>query len=90
MQLRPWFDIFPKENILILSTEEFKQNEENIYKKIFEFLDIPEIQIRNKKHMEKGEYSPMDEEIRQKLRGFFKNHNNELFELIGKKFDWEN
>jgi len=90
LQLKSWFDIFPKENILVLSTEEFRENEENIYRKIFEFLDIPEIQIKNKMHMEKGEYSPMNEKTRQRLREFFKKHNMELFKLIGNKFDWDN
>ena len=89
MQLRPWFDIFPKENILALSTEEFKENDEKIYKEIFNFLNIPYIRITNKKQMEKGEYLPMNENSRQTLSQFFKEHNDELFELIGKKFDWD-
>ena len=90
LQLKSWFDIFPKENILVLSTEEFRENEENVYRKIFEFLDIPEIQIKDRDHMEKGEYSPMNEKTRQKLREFFKKHNMELFKLIGEKFEWDN
>jgi len=90
LQLKPWFNIFPKENILVLSTEEFKENEEKIYKEIFEFLDLPKIEIKNKVHMEKGEYSPMNEKTRQELSKFFKNHNMNLFELIEKKFEWEN
>ena len=39
--------------------------------------------------MEKGEYLPMNENSRQTLSQFFKEHNDELFELIGKKFDWD-
>ena len=88
MQLRPWFDIFPRDNILVLSTEMFKEDEEQIYKEIFRFLDIPEIQIMNKQHMQKGKYSPMNDKTRNKLREFFEEYNTELFELIGKKFDW--
>tara|TARA_Y100000996_G_scaffold380431_1_gene334320 strand:+ start:460 stop:1302 length:843 start_codon:yes stop_codon:yes gene_type:complete len=88
MQLKPWFEIFPRKNILVLSTEIFKENDKDTYKEIFEFLDIPEVQILNKQHMQKGEYSPMSEETRKKLRGFFDKYNTELFELVGKKFDW--
>jgi len=90
MQLKPWFDIFPKENILVLSTEEFRNNDDKIYNEIFKFLNIPEIKIKNKEHMEKGEYSPMSKETRQELYEFFKKYNTELFELIGKKFEWNN
>ena len=88
MQLKPWFEIFPRKNILVLSTEMFKENDKDTYKEIFEFLDIPEIQILNKQHMQKGEYSPMSEKTRKKLREFFDTYNTELFELVGKRFDW--
>ena len=89
MQLRPWFDIFPKKNILVLSTEEFRENEEEIYTQIFNFLNIPEVKIRNKKHMEKGKYSPMNDEVRKKLGLYFQKHNEDLFNLIGKRFEWD-
>ena len=89
MQLRPWFDIFPRDNILVLSTEMFKENEKQIYNEIFKFLDIPEIQIRDKQHMQKGEYTPMNKKVHKELGDFFKKHNEELFDLIGKRFDWD-
>ena len=88
MQLKAWFNIFPRENILVLSTEDFKKNDNLIYKEIFRFLDIPEIEIKNKEHMQKGEYSSMTQTSRKKLGDFYQKHNNELYELIGKKFDW--
>jgi len=90
MQLKPWFNIFPRKNILVLSTEEFRDNAEKIYNTIFNFLDLPKVQIKNKKHMQKGEYPPMNKEIRQELIKFFREYNMNLFELIGKNFEWEN
>jgi len=89
MQLRPWFELFPKKNILVLSTEDFKINDEKIYNEIFDFLGISNFKIKNTKHMEKGNYLPIDIKIRQKLIEFFKPHNDELFELIEKKFNWD-
>ena len=40
--------------------------------------------------MQKGEYPPMNKEIRQELIKFFREYNMNLFELIGKNFEWEN
>ena len=87
-QLKPWFDLFPKENILILSTEEFDQNTENVFNKIFNFLDIKEFSIVNAKKMEKGKYPNLNIETREKLSKFYRLRNLELYQLIGKDFMW--
>ncbi len=39
-QLQIWFDLFPKENILITSTEEMAFNPQHFMNKIFDFLNI--------------------------------------------------
>ena len=83
-QLRYWLKIFPRKNILILSTEEFESNQQAIYNKIFEFLNISKFE-----KMEKGSYPQMKSETRSLLLDYFRSHNNELFKLINKKFDWE-
>ena len=38
--------------------------------------------------MEKGDYSPIDKETRTVLSNFYELHNEKLFKLIGKRFDW--
>ena len=90
MQLKPWFELFPRNNILVLSTEEFKKDDSLTYKQIFNFLNIPKFSIKGKKLMEKGNYSPMKKDTREILSDYFKDHNEELFKLIEKKYEWEN
>jgi len=89
LQLRYWLKIFPRENILIVSTEEFESNQQIIYNKIFEFLNISKFEVKNTKKMEKGNYPPMKSETRNLLLDYFRSHNHELFELINIKFDWD-
>ena len=89
LQLRYWLKIFPRENILIVSTEEFESNQQIIYNKIFEFLNISKFEVKNTKKMEKGNYPPMKSETRNLLLDYFRQHNHELFELINIKFDWD-
>ena len=88
LQLKPWFRIFPRENIIILSTEEFKKNQDEVYRKIFNFLNVSDFKIKNKEKMEKGNYSTMNHNTRKKLLDFFMPHNNELFEMINEIYDW--
>ena len=89
LQLRYWLKIFPRENILIVSTEEFESNQQIIYNKIFEFLNISKFEVKNTKKMEKGNYPPRKSETRNLLLDYFRSHNHELFELINIKFDWD-
>jgi hypothetical protein len=89
LQLRYWLKIFPRENILIVSTEEFESNQQIIYNKIFEFLNISKFEVKNTKKMQKGNYPPIKSETRNLLLDYFRPHNHELFELINMEFDWD-
>ena len=89
LQLRYWLKIFPRENILTVSTEEFESNQQIIYNKIFEFLNISKFEVKNTKKMQKGNYPPIKSETRNLLLDYFRQHNHELFELINMKFDWD-
>ena len=89
LQLKHWLKIFPRENILVLSTEEFEKNQQVIYNKIFEFLNISKFEVKNTKKMEKGNYPHMKSETRNLLLDYFRAHNHELFELVNREFDWK-
>jgi len=88
-QLKPWFDTIPKDNIGIFSIEDFKKNSQNTYNMIFKFLGISDFDIKENEIMEKGEYLSMNDNTRNLLLDFYKIHNEELFKLINKRFEWE-
>ena len=89
LQLKSWFKIFPSEQILVLSTEEFQEDQNLIYKKIFDFLNIPNMKIKSTEKMEKGNYIHMKHDTRNLLLDYFRQCNHELFELINSEFDWK-
>jgi hypothetical protein len=89
LQLKSWFKIFPREQILVLSTEEFQEDQNLIYKKIFDFLNIPNMKIKSTEKMEKGNYIHMKHDTRNLLLDYFRQCNHELFELINSEFDWK-
>ena len=87
--LEKWMTIFPKEQFLILKTEEFNINPVNVMQHILKFLDLPDYQIPDYQKLNIGSYPDIKDSIRQKLSNFFRPHNQKLEEYLGMKFNWE-
>ena len=87
-QLKTWFNIFDKKQIHITSTENLSSNPQQTFSKIFNFLEIPDYKVKKLENKRKGNYLPMQNNVRKKLLNYFKPYNEELFELIGQKFNW--
>ena len=88
-QLQIWFDLFPKENILITSTEEMAFNPQHFMNKIFDFLNISKYDIKNPQKRKSENYPKIKSETRKLLIEYFKPYNEKLYKLIGKSFDWD-
>ena len=56
---------------------------------IFQFLTLPKFDIPNTEKVNVSKYSKMNPEMRKKLIEFFKPFNEELYELLNQKFDWD-
>lgn len=88
-QLERVYKYFKKEQVLVLSSETFFKNHLEAMKEIYDFLGISffepkDLHIRNKR-----EYPvPLSEKTRKELSDFFRPHNERLFEMIGKRFNW--
>ena len=87
-QLKIWLNIFDDKQIHITSTENLASNPQKTFSNIFNFLEIPDYKLEKLENKRKGNYLPMEKDIREKLLNYFKPYNEELFELIGKKFNW--
>ena len=89
-QLKIWTKLFPKEQIITLSTESLNSEPTASMESVFQYLNLPDYKIKNTQHQKQKKYTPMDSQTRKLLIEFFKPHNERLFKFIGKKFDWEN
>ena len=91
--LKEWFKIFPKEQFMHYSTEELDENFNKIMNELFTEFNIKNITLKKIKHQHvgnfKGSYAPMKDSTKDFLIDFYKKHNQKLFELIGKKFNWD-
>lgn len=86
--IKKWFDVFKKEQILVLQTEELEENPEKVVKRVFEFLGLEPIKISDYKKKNVGNYSVINKETRELLFEFYKAHNSKLEDFLGEKLNW--
>jgi hypothetical protein len=90
-QLKRWMDIFPREQFLILSSEDFFKNPQEILPKVTEFLNLPdwEIPLKIFRKYNANRYPEMDEKTKEYLADYFKPHNERLYDFLGRNFGWK-
>jgi Sulfotransferase domain len=88
-QLQNWRKYFPKEQMLILRSEDLFYDLSSIYNILLEFLGLPEFTIKRQINYNVGHYSPMAPSLRDRLVEYFKPHNKKLYEYLARDLEWE-
>lgn len=87
-QIKRWLEYFKKEQFLFLSSEVFFKNPQEIINQCFSFIGLEDgVRIENEILLP-GDYFPMKNATRQQLLSYFEPYNEQLFELIGKEWQW--
>ena len=89
-QLKNWFASFPREQILVLRSEDFFENPPNVFPLVLNFLGLADWNLDEFEIYNYGRYERMDSKTEEKLRSFFYPYNQELYEYLGRNFGWEN
>ena len=90
IRLKRWLKYFSMKQILILQNEEFLLEPQKVYDKTLEFLDLPKWKLPTYEKFSKQRLSmDMNPKTREKLLEYCRPFNEELYSLIGKKFDWD-
>ena len=87
-QIKPWLDIFPRNQFHILSTEQMKNKPHETLNQVFKFLSIPNYNIKNPQKRKLADYKKMNDNTRERLLKYYKPYNQEFFESIKQKFEW--
>jgi ABC-type polysaccharide/polyol phosphate transport system ATPase subunit len=87
-QIKNWLDYFPREQLLILKTEDFQANPGKVFSKVLDFLDISASAVKEYEINSVEDYSKMPEAMEDKLIGYFKPYNRELSDLLKEDFSW--
>ncbi len=89
-QIKYWINYFPREQFLIIQSEEFFADPEATLKQVHEFLSIPHYPLN---HYPKHNYHPStiapDKKIMTQLADYFRPYNKVLEEFLGRKFNWD-
>lgn len=88
-QLERWMKYFPKEQFLIIKTEEFKEDSQGILNRIFNFVGVSEFKVENLKKLNAGKYENMNKTTRKYLVNYFKPHNEKLAKLLDMDLNWD-
>ncbi|HEY9809286.1 MAG TPA: sulfotransferase [Halomicronema sp.] len=85
-QIKKWQQYFPKNQILILKSEDFYNNPEKILNQTLEFLQLDPHPIKNYSKYNAGEYPEISETTKQYLINYFQPHNQKLSQDLGITF----
>jgi hypothetical protein len=97
-QLLRWHHSFPKEQFLIIRSEDFFKYERQVISKVFEWLGVKIAVIDapiyydpvyNNRRPVKDHYSNMPKELKGQLVNYYKHFNKQLYEYLGHDFGWE-
>jgi len=89
-QLKTWMKLFPKEQILIMKSEDFFNNPSTIFKRVLEFLNLPSWEPKKyRKHNVGWLLGKMNATTRNRLFDYFEPHNQRLYKYLGVNFGWD-
>ncbi|MBE9123721.1 Wzt carbohydrate-binding domain-containing protein [Tychonema sp. LEGE 07199] len=87
-QIKNWLDYFPREQLLILKSENFYANTGKVFSEVLNFLNVGTSAIKEYEINHVEDYSQMPAEIEQELTNYFKPYNQELSDLLKEDFTW--
>lgn len=88
-QLKVWFKLFPKNQVLIIKSEDFFTKTVSTLDSVYDFLGLPTGDCHTPKIYQKGDYSPMPASDREKLKRYFQPSNERLYAFLDRDFNWE-
>lgn len=92
-QLQTWMNLFRREQILLIKSEDFYQDTPAILKQILVFLNVPNARLKEQKeeYQQYNSYThtKMDPATRKRLIAYYEPHNARLYQLLGRDFGWD-
>ena len=88
-QLECWFQYYPREQFLILKSEDLFQDPAPLYKNVLDFLGLAEYQGICFDKLNAGKYTDLSPELRARLAAYFQVPNQKLSELLKTDFGWD-
>jgi sulfotransferase family protein len=87
-QLANWLTVFPREQMLILTSEEFFSDTKRVFTQVLKFLGLPAWTPPQFDPFNPGTYAGMESSTKRWLIDYFAPHNEQLYQLVGRDLGW--
>lgn len=87
-QLERWFQHFPREQLLVLFAEDFRDRPGSVYPDVLEFVGVRPWTPKDLAPRNTGSYAPIPASLRAQLEGRFAEPNARLARLLGREVAW--
>ncbi len=87
--LKNWLDVFPKNQLLIIQSEDFFDNTKNIFRQVQDFLDLPYYDLGHYRSHWEIKHKPMKDNLRKSLKEYFEPYNSKLYKYLNRDFEWK-
>jgi hypothetical protein len=88
-QLEPWLARFPREQVLVLTTDQLGDDPEGTLDSVYAFLGLPPHRPARLEAVFTSSYESIAPEDRARLAEYFRPHNARLYALLGRDFGWD-
>ena len=88
-QLDRWLALFPREQVLILRSEDLYADAQHVVDQVTAFLGLPQFPLAEFERHNQLPSAPMSPRTRAALCDFYRSHNERLYELVGRDFGWD-
>ena len=88
-QLERWFSLFPREQLLVVASEELAADPRGSYARVLSFLGAPPHELESYPRVYEQQYGEMRPDTRRRLAEYFAEPNRRLYELLGRDFGWQ-
>lgn len=87
-QLERLFRHYPREQVLVLSSEQFFAEPDAVLSRVTDWLDLPSVSLSGRDDRNGHAYQKMDQDMRDRLIDIYREPNERLFDLLGERYDW--
>ena len=87
-QLERWFAAFPREQLLVLFTEQLSADTAATYRRVLDFLGVTARDLETYPRIFDRDYADMNPGTRARLHKEFENPNRRLASLLGRDLPW--
>jgi len=87
-QLERWLEVFPREQLLIVPSEDLLGDAEATHACVLEFLGTRPHRLESYPRVFERQYEPMRAETRAELAAYFAEPNRRLYGLLGRDLGW--